>query len=97
MLPADEWDHNPNMISVLKPMIINHLVGARNGYTAKQIIDDMGLLEQEPFMDVEATDVLKGVEDTLRVLEEDGQLQSKRPIRDSEQRFYRPVPRIDDR
>lgn len=97
MLPEDEWDKRPDIISVLKPMIMEHLDGVRDGYTAKQMIEDMALLEHEMFREVESVDVLDGVESTLRALEEDGVLQSKRvQMGDSIQWFYRPVRRNTD-
>ena len=97
MLPEDEWDKRPDIVSVLKPMIMAHLDGVRDGYTAKQIIEDMMLLEHEMFREVEPVDVLDGVEVTLRKLEEGGDLQSKRVrMGDSVQWLYRPVPRNTD-
>ena len=92
MLPEDEWNNNADIISVLKPMIMKHLKGKRDAYEAKKIVDDMNLLEEELFVDIEPTDVLKGVEDALQDLEESGQVQSKRvPIGDSIKWFYRLV------
>lgn len=98
MLPADEWDKEPDVVSVLKPMIMGHLEGEQSGYTAKKIIEDMGLLEHELFREVEPADVLTAVETTLRVLGEDGKIQVDRvPVGNSIWLFYRPVPRPGDR
>ena len=97
MLPEDEWDKRPDIVSVLKPMIMEHLDGVRDGYTAKRIIEDMMLLEHELFREMEPIDVLDSVKVTLRKLEEDGDLQSKR-VRMGyfAQWFYRPVRRNPD-
>lgn len=93
MLPEKEWDDRPDIVSVLKPMIMGHLKNMRDGYTAKEIIEDMELLEHELFMEVEHTVTLDAVEIALRVLEENGVLQSKRVLfGDSIVWFYRPVP-----
>ena len=93
MLPEDEWDKQPDVVSVLKPMIMGHLNGTGDAYTAKQMIENMGLLEDEMFRKIEDTDVLEGVKATLRALEEDGTLQSKRvQIGSVIEWFYRPIP-----
>ena len=92
MLPEDEWDGKPDITSILKPMIMEHLAGTRDAYTANQIIEDMELFGNELFREVEAEDVLDAVNDTLRSLEEDGKVQSKRiQIGHREEWFYRPV------
>ena len=78
MLPEDEWDGKPDIVAVLKPMIMAYLDGVRDGYTAEQIIENTALLENGVLVEVEPADVLDGVEATLRALEEDGKLQSKR-------------------
>lgn len=92
MLPEDEWDREPDIVSILKPMIMGHLARTRDAYTAKQIIEDVGLFENELFREVEAEDVLGAVKDTLRSLEEDGKVQSKRiRIGHCVEWFYRPV------
>ena len=93
MLPADEWDKWPDIVSVLKPMIMDHLKDMQDGYVAERIAEDMELRDNELFREVEPADVLDAVEATLRALELDGMLQSKRVrISDSILRFYRPVP-----
>ena len=93
MLPADEWDKRPDIVSVLKPMIMDHLKDMQDGYVAERIAEDMELRDNELFREVEPADVLDAVEATLRALELDGTLQSKRVrISDSILRFYRPVP-----
>lgn len=92
MLPEDQWDKNPDVVSVLKPMIMKHLDGDRNAYTAKKIINDMKLREHELFVNVEPVDVLDSVDKTLRTLEEAGNLQSKRvSIGHNIEWFYRQV------
>ena len=93
MLPEDEWDGKPDIVSVLKPMIMGHLNGMRDAYTAERIIEDMELLENELFREMEAVDTLDCVKATLRALEEDEMLQSKRVrIGDLVKWFYRPIP-----
>lgn len=93
MLPADEWDKWPDIVSVLKSMIMDHLKDMQDGYVAERIAEDMELRDNELFREVEPADVLDAVEATLRALELDGMLQSKRVrISDSILRFYRPVP-----
>ena len=92
MLPEEEWDKKPDITSVLESMIMEHLKGSRDAYTAEEIINNMNLLEQIPFNNIESTHVLKGVEDTLQKLEEDEMLQSKGvPIGDAIVWFYRPI------
>ena len=93
MLPEDEWDKKPDIVSVLKPMIMVHLSGIRDAYTAERIIEDMELLENELFREIEAVDTLDCVKATLRALEEDAMLQSKRVrIGDIVKWLYRPIP-----
>ena len=65
----------------------------RDAYTAKRIMEDMELLENEMFREMEAVDTLDCVKATLRALEEGGMLQSKRVrIGDLVEWFYRPIP-----
>ena len=91
MLPEDEWENRPTIISMLKPMIMEHLSDIRDGHTADQITENMELRDNELFREMDDLDTLDVVKAMLRVLEEDEMLQSKSVNGGSITHVYRPI------